>query len=117
VQGLQVAKQINRQKGYEGFYAYYVNTLTQPRIRQFEQTGLYRDMPSSLKTRFDQVIGTAALEVAHSIQVNKSSSYYSAEWRKAIEAQVQPWLDDPKNKDLKDYLAPFGPNFLNGLPG
>jgi hypothetical protein len=114
---LQVAKEIGKQKGYEGFYTYYVNTLTQPRIVQFEQTTLYRDMPSTIRQRFDQVIAKPAKEVAAGIKSSKQSGYYKTEWRQAVEKQIQPWLDAPDNKDLKAYLEPYGPNFLNELPG
>ena len=114
---LQVAKEISKQRGYEGFYSYYVNTLTAPRVRQFQQTDLYRDMPAAVKSKFDQAILQPALQVAHDIKVSKSSTYYLTQWRKAMTTQIQPWLDAPDNKDLKDYLAAFGPNFLNELPG
>jgi hypothetical protein len=110
-----VWKSLDKQPGYGGSYSYYVNTLSQPRIRQFEKTSLYQEMPA--KQKFDQVIGQAALQVADGIKANGQSSYYRAEWAKAMETQILPWLNLPENKDLRDYLTPFGPNFLNQLVG
>lgn len=114
---LNVAKSINKQRGYEGFYPYYVNQLQAPRIYQFEATGLYRGMPQSVKAKFDQVIAQQAIAIAAGIKAHKAASYYKQEWRKAVQTQIVPWLADPSNKDLRDYLAPFGPNFLGDLPG
>lgn len=111
---LNVAKQINKQKGYEGFFRYYTQVLTAPGVRQFEQTSLYREMPE--KALFDEVIRRPALEVAAQIKQG-NRSYYLQQWAAQIDAKIVPWLAEPDQKPLRDYLALFGPDFLNGLPG
>lgn len=111
---LAVAKQINQQPGYHGFLSYYVNTLTAPRIQQFEQTNLYRNMPTEDRATF-QEIAQPAIAITREIKANGHSEYYSAAWRKIVQQTIDPWLADPANKDLAAYLKPFGPNFLDDL--
>ena len=112
-------KQIDKQAGYHGLYAYYVNTLTEPRVRQFEQTSVYQGMPPDVRSAFDQ-IANLAIDVSRRIvagQKNKdgTSTGYRAEWRKAVKEQITPWVNLPDNKPLREYLAPMGPNFLYTL--
>lgn len=110
---VDIAKQVNRTPGYQGFFVYYVNSLTEPRVKQFEQTSVYRGMPAGVKSGFGE-IAQAAISVTRQMKAGHTS-YYEAQWRKAVAQQITPWLDNPANKQLKAYLAPMGANFLDTL--
>ncbi len=103
-----VAVQIDKQPGYHGFLRYWNKTLNAPRVKQFEDTNIYTSMPPTVKEKFDQ-IAKPALKAS-------TDSGWRKEWKAAVDNQIVPWLSDPSNSDLREYLAPMGPNFLYTLP-
>lgn len=112
-------KAINKQPGYEGLYSFYVNVLSEPRVRQFQATSVYQNMPSNVRDSFDQIASSAA-DVAKLIKAAKAAqdgtaNQYASQWRQIVKTKIEPWIDLPANKQLKQYLVPMGPNFLYTL--
>lgn len=112
---LSIAQQIDKTPGYHGYLNFYVKSLTQPRVVQFEQTSVYKTMNTDMRKRFDEIAAAAVKLTGMVAAESIGSQDASRGWRTAVREQITPWLNDPHNADLKKYLAPMGPNFLYTL--
>jgi hypothetical protein len=89
---------------------------SQPKVRRFETTTLYQEMPSPAKRAWDAEISASAKAVARALadpnRANKGDVRKA--WKDYVKNDVPHYLAD--NPALKKYLAPFGPDFLPTLP-
>ncbi len=112
-QRLSLAKQID--KTVPGFFKEYLFSK-EPKIRRFESTVLYQNMPKDIRPSFDHFIATPATTFTGAMDSgNYNKSELRAYWKKYVTEQLTPWLEEPEQTALRAWLQPYGPSFIMGL--
>jgi hypothetical protein len=109
-----VAKALDRR--FPGFYQDYLFSV-KPKLMRFETLKPYRDMPPAAKAKFNELAGLAKQFVSAIKSGNYSSTEMRQSWTTYVNETIKPWLNEPDKVALRNWLEPYGPDFLSSLIG